>query len=133
MKIIRVVLFMLLIISFYPLQAQYNTGDAGLDEALDNLDMQSSISFGAFRNNISRIYNLSDSNIQYLTVEIGMTAGDIYLTMEVVRITKKSVNQVVEVFLKDREKGWSAITMELGISPGSNEFQQLKDKLKSQA
>lgn len=133
MKIVRIVAFMLLIISFYPLQAQYNTGDTGLDEALENLDFQSSISFGAFRNNISRIYNLSDSNIQYLTVEIGMTAGDIYLTMEVVKITKKSVNQVVEVYLKDREKGWSAITIELGISPGSNEFEQIKDKLKSQA
>jgi hypothetical protein len=133
MKIIRVVVFMLSIISFYPLRAQYNTGDADLDKTLLSLDLEASISDGAFKTNVSRIYNLSSSNIQYLIVEIGMTAGDIYLTLEIAKITKKSVNQVVEAYQNNREKGWGTIAKELGIVPGSDEFNQLKDKLTNHA
>jgi len=63
----------------------------------------------------------------------GMTAGDIYLTLEIAKITKKSVNQVVEAYQNNREKGWGTIAKELGIVPGSDEFNQLKDKLTNHA
>jgi hypothetical protein len=129
MKILRGFVFMLLIIGYYSSQAQYNTGDPDLDKTLITLDLEASMGFGAFRTNIIRMYNVSDSNIQYLTVEIGMTAGDIYLTMEIAKITQKSINQVVESYLNLREKGWGAIAMDLGIIPGSAEFDKLKDKL----
>ncbi len=129
MKILRGFVFMLLIIGYYSSQAQYNTGDPDLDKTLITLDLEASMGFGAFRTNIIRMYNVSDSNIQYLTVEIGMTAGDIYLTMEIAKITQKSINQVVESYLNKREKGWGAIAMDLGIIPGSAEFDKLKDKL----
>jgi len=133
MKIVHGLLFMLLFILYNPSQAQYNTGDAELDETLINLDLEASISDGAFKSNISRIYNLSNSNIQYLTVEIGMTAGDIYLTLEIAKITQQSISQVVQAYQVNREKGWGAIAMDLGIVPGSAEFEKLKDKLKHQA
>jgi hypothetical protein len=129
MKILRGFVFMLLITGYYSGQAQYNTGDPDLDKTLITLDLEASMGFGAFRTNIIRMYNVSDSNIQYLTVEIGMTAGDIYLTMEIAKITQKSINQVVESYLNLREKGWGAIAMDLGIIPGSAEFDKLKDKL----
>lgn len=132
MKIARVLVFMLLIISFYPLQAQYNTGDTDLDQTLQTLDLDASISFGAFRTNISRRYHISDSSIQYLTVEVGMTAGDIYLTMEMTKITRKSLNDVVKAYQSNRKNGWSSIALELGIQPGSDKFSKLKDELKSQ-
>lgn len=133
MKILRGLVFMLLITGYYSGQAQYNTGDADLDKTLIALDLDASMSFGAFRINIIRMYNVSDSNIEYLTVEIGMTAGDIYLTMEISKITQKPINQVVESYLNKREKGWGSIAIDLGIMPGSDEFDKLKDKLIKQA
>ncbi len=133
MKILHGFMFMLLIISFYPGQAQYNTGDADLDKILVNLDLEASLSFGAFRANVARIYHLTDSNIQYLTVEIGMTAGDIFLTLEMIRITQKSLNEVVETYQNNRKNGWGAIALELGVLPGSDKFVELKDELKRHA
>ena len=132
MKKVCVVVSMLLIISFYPLHAQYNTGDSDLDQTLQTLDLDASISFGAFRSNISKKYHISEGNIQYLTVELGMTAGDIYLTLEMVKITERSLNEVVKAYQNNRENGWGAIALELGVLPGSDKFSVLKDELKSQ-
>jgi len=133
MKIVCVALSMLLIMSFYPLHAQYNTGDPDLDQTLQTLDLDASISFGAFRTNISKRYHISESNIQYLTVEMGMTAGDIYLTMEMVKITQKSLNDVLKAYQDQRRNGWGSIALQLGVQPGSDKFSVLKDELKSQA
>lgn len=133
MKRVCVAISMLLIISFYPLHAQYNTGDSDLDQTLQTLDLDASISFGAFRTNISQRYHVSESNIQYLTVEMGMTAGDIYLTMEMVKITQKSLNDVLKAYQDNRRNGWGAIALQLGVLPGSDKFSALKDELKSQA
>jgi hypothetical protein len=133
MKILYGFVFMLCILGFFPVQAQYNTGDEDLDKTLLTLDTEASISYGAFKANISRKYNVSASKLEYLTVDIGMTAGDIYLTMEIARITNKSVNQVVEAYQDNKENGWGFIAVELGIQPGSNEFEELKNKLKNRA
>jgi hypothetical protein len=133
MKILYGFVFMLCICGLYPAQAQYDTGDTDLDKTLLTLDTEANISYRAFKANISRKYNVSASKLEYLTVDIGMTAGDIYLTMEIARITNKSVNQVVEAYQNSREKGWGVIAVELGIQPGSNEFEELKNRLKSRA
>jgi len=132
MKVVKGFVVMLLLYSFYPLQAQYNTGDPELDKTLITLDTEASISFGAFKANISSRYHVSAGMIEYLTVDIGMTSGDIYLTLEIAEITKKSVNQVVVAYESNKGQGWGVIARELGIEPGSIEFHILKGNAKSQ-
>jgi hypothetical protein len=84
-----------------------------------------------FKSDISVNYNITEKKIDYLSAEIGMSAGDIYMTVELAKITHRSVDQVVEVYHVQKGKGWGVIAKELGIKPGSPEFHTLKNNAKS--
>jgi len=122
-------LIMLLLI-IQPAKAQYNTGDIELDKSLLTIEADAELDFGAFKVDISGSYNISEKKLDYLSAEVGMNAGDIYMTVELGKITQKSVDQVVEVYSKNQGKGWGVIAKELGIKPGSPEFHALKGRAK---
>jgi len=106
--------------------AQYNTGSDDLNKSLVRIDADASVNFGGFKADLSGSYNISENKIDYLSVNVGMTAGDIYLTVEISKITHKSIDRVVEVYQVNKGKGWGVIAKELGIKPGSSEFHALK-------
>jgi len=114
----------------FPTHAQYNTGDEELDKSLLSIDANASLNFGDFKVDISGSYDITEKKLDYLSVEIGMKAGDIYLTVELAKITEKSVDEVVTVYTANKNKGWGVIAKELGIKPGSPEFHALKGKTK---
>jgi len=130
MKILRIVVLCLLASGFMHANAQYNTGDDELNKTLISIDAEASVNFGGFRADISGRYNVTEKKIDYLSASVGMTAGDIYLAMEISRITGKTIDQVVTVYQHDRRKGWGVIAKELGIKPGSPEFHALKGNAK---
>ena len=43
-------------------------------------------------------------------------------------LSGKPVATVVDVYRKNKAKGWGFVAKELGIKPGSKEFKALKDK-----
>ena len=131
MRATRYFILFLLLSCFYYTQAQYNSGDDDLNESLITIDASAKLDFGAFKADISGSYNITDKKIDYLSIEIGMNAGDIYMTVELARSTEKSVDQVVEVYQKNKGKGWGVIAKELGIKPGSPEFHALKGNAKN--
>ena len=102
-----------------------------MNKALITLDANAKLDFGTFRSDISIGYNISEKKIDYLHADIGMSAGDIYLTVEIAKITRRSIDQVVEVYSTHKTKGWGVIAKELGIKPGSPELHALKDNAKS--
>ena len=108
--------------------AQYNTGSDDLNRSLVRIDADASVNFGGFRADISGSYDISENKIDYLAVKVGMTAGDIYMALEIGKITHKSIDHVVEVYQASQGKGWGVIAKELGIKPGSPEFHALKGK-----
>jgi len=110
--------------------AQYNTGDDELNKSLLTIDVDAKLDFGAFKVDLSGSYDITEKKIDYLSVEIGMSAGDIYLSLELAKITEKSIDQVVEVYQANKTKGWGVMAKELGIKPGSPEFHALKGKAK---
>ena len=114
----------------YPTHAQYNTGDDELNKSLLTIDANATLDFGDFKVDISGSYDITEKKLDYLSVEIGMNAGDIYMTVELSKITEKSVDEVVTVYTKNKNKGWGVIAKELGIKPGSPEFHALKGKTK---
>ncbi len=120
-----------LFLGSYSLQAQYYSSDPDLNQSLITLDANARIDFGAFRTDISMGYNISEKKIDYLSAEIGMSAGDIYLTAEISRITHKSIDQVVAVYTVHKDSGWGVMAKELGIKPGSPEFHALKNNAKN--
>jgi hypothetical protein len=131
MKIFKGFVLCFLWASFMQANAQYHTGDENLNRTLVSIDADASINFGAFRADISGKYNVTEKKIDYLAVNVGMTAGDIYMAVEIARITGKTVDQVVSVYQKDHGRGWGVMAKELGIKPGSPEFHALKGNVKS--
>lgn len=131
MKVLTGFVFMLASFGFYQAFSQYNTGDDDLNRSLVTIDADASINFGAFRADLSGSYNVSENKIDHLSVNIGMTAGDIYMTLELAKITGKTIDQVVIVYQQNRGKGWGVIAKDLGIKPGSPEFHALKGNAKS--
>lgn len=110
-------------------QAQYNTGDAQLNASLSKIDANAELDFGAFKARVGAEYNVSTGKIDSWSVNLGMKAGDIYLALEIAKLTKKPVDDVVNVYQKNKGKGWGVIAKELGIKPGSPEFHALKNNL----
>lgn len=112
---------------------QYNTGDTQLNAILLKIDDDAKLNFSAFKSEISLNYNVSVKKIDSWSVQFGLKGGDIYLVVEISRITKKSVDEVIRVYQANKTKGWGAIAKELGIKPGSPEFHALKNGANSKA
>ncbi len=110
--------------------AQYNTGDDELNKSLLTIDADAKLDFGVFKVDLSLSYDITEKKIEYLSVDIEMSAGDIYMSLELAKITEKSIDLVVEVYQANKTKGWGVIAKELGIKPGSPEFHALKGKAK---
>ena len=130
MKNIKRLMLIVMLGIVYPTHAQYDTGDDELNKSLLTIDANAKLDFGAFKVDISGSYDITEKKLDYLSVEIGMNAGDIYMTVELTKITEKSVDEVVTVYTKNKDKGWGVIAKELGIKPGSPEFHALKGKAK---
>jgi len=127
----RYIIIVLLLVCFNTTRAQHYSGDNDLDQSLIAIDANARLDFGVFRSDISVGYNVTEKKIDYLSAEIGMSAGDIFMTVELAKITHRGIDQVVEVYNVHKGKGWGVIAKELGIKPGSPEFHALKDHAKN--
>jgi hypothetical protein len=115
----------------FVINAQHYSDDPGLNQSLITIDANASLDFGIFKSDISLGYNITEKKIDYLHAKIGMSAGDIYMTVELAKICHISVDKVVEVYTTHKGKGWGVISKELGIKPGSTEFHALKNNAKN--
>lgn len=106
--------------------AQYNTGDRKLDKFLANIDAEAAIDLGAFKAKIGGRYDISSKKLEELSIEVGMRAGDIYISAEIAKSTGRDIDEVVAVYNSNKGKGWGVMAKELGIQPGSAEFHRLK-------
>jgi hypothetical protein len=113
--------------------AQYNTGDTQLNSSLVQIDADASVNFSLFKSDMSSTYSVAPAKVDSWSVQLGLKAGDIYLILEMSRILRKPVDDVVNVYNTNKKKGWGAIAKELGIKPGSAEFKALKGGADKQA
>jgi hypothetical protein len=122
----KYILIPFLVFGFTNLTAQYNTGDVQLNASLVEIDANASVNFSLFKSDMSSTYNVTETKINTWSVSFGMKAGDIYFALELARITKKPIDEVVTVYTSNKQKGWGVIAKDLGIKPGSPEFHALK-------
>lgn len=61
-----------------------------------------------------------------------MAPGEIYLALEISKLSKIPIDEVIIIYKKNKSKGWGYIAKEAGIKPGSAEFHQLKNNTNSQ-
>lgn len=106
------------------------SGDSELDLTLNDMNIQAKADINLFNTQMKASYNISEQKLNYLSVTVGMQPADIYMTLEIGKITGKQVDDVVSVFQKNKGKGWGVIAKEMGIKPGSKEFHQLKGNAK---
>ena len=60
-----------------------------------------------------------------------MEPAEIYLSLELSKLSGRSVDEVVEIYKVHKDKGWGYIAKQLGIKPGSAEFHKLKENTKN--
>ena len=112
-------------------QVLFNTGNAELDVDLGKINANAKLDFGAFKTNMELSYNISDKKIDHLSISVKMEPAEIYLSLELSKLSGKSIDQVVEIYEVNKDKGWGFIAKELGIKPGSPEFHSLKENTKN--
>ena len=110
---------------------KYNTGNIELDTDLETINAEANLNFGQFKTDLSIQYNIAKNKIEELKTKVGMTAGDIYIALEIAKITKKPIDEISTIYRNNKEKGWGVIAKEAGIKPGSKAFHELKKSAKN--
>ena len=108
-----------------------NTGNSEMDADLSKINVNAKLDFGAFKTNLNLTYNISEKKIDYLSISVKMEPAEIYLALELTKLSGKSIDDVVEIYKVHKEKGWGYIAKQIGIKPGSPEFHKLKENVKN--
>lgn len=126
---------LLVILSFivYSASAQisFNTGSVQFDSDLNTIDARASVNFKSFKGDLMVSYNVSEKKIEYMKGSLNMTPGEIYLALEISKLSKKPIDEVITIYERNKSKGWGYIAKEAGIKPGSSEFHQLKNNARA--
>ena len=109
-----------------------NTGDKELDAHLTKINTDAKADLTAVKQDLATTFNTTVAKVDGL-IQKGMAVSDVYMALELAKITKKPVENVVKVYETHKKQGWGAIAKELGIKPGSPEFHQLKGDTKKRA
>ncbi len=120
-------------LNFYLVSAQisFNTGNVHLDADLNIINTQARTDLSSFRTDMILSYNVSEKKLDYMGMNLGMVPGEMYLSLEISRIARVPLDDVLVVYRKHKSKGWGVIAKQLGIKPGSAEFHQLKNRASS--
>jgi hypothetical protein len=112
-------------------QFPFNTGSVELDADLNKINTSAKLDFGSFKTNLTVSFNIEEKKIDFLRTSVKMEPAEIYFALELSKISQKPIDNVVEVYKTNKEKGWGFIAKQLGIKPGSPEFHQLKEITKN--
>ena len=108
-------------------QISFKTGSVQLDSDLYKINAQANTDLNSFKKDIKLSYNISEKKLNYMSVNLHMAPGEIYLSLEISRIARVTLDEVLTVYKKHKSKGWGVIAKQLGIKPGSAGFHQLKN------
>ena len=114
------------------LKYNFNTGDKELDISLNNWNIQAKADLKNTITDLSVSYSIPEVKIEaYLKVE-KMEPAEILMAAMIADVADKNVEEVVEEYQENKDKGWGVIAKNMGIKPGSREFHELKNKHKKE-
>ncbi|GET24559.1 hypothetical protein [Prolixibacter sp. NT017] len=122
-------LFLVLVFGFYSASAQisFRTGNSQLDLDLNVINAHASADFGTFKADMNVSYNVAEKKIDYMRGSLHMAPGEIYLALEISKIARVPLDNVISAYRTNKSRGWGYIARQVGIKPGSAEFHQLKN------
>ena len=109
-------------------QISFKTGDAGFDAELTVTNKEAKEDINAFKQSLKDTYNATTSKIDEM-LKI-MEPAEALLSYKIADVANQPIDNVVNSYRKNSDKGWGAIAKEMGIKPGSPEFHALKGKAK---
>ncbi|MFT4600131.1 MAG: hypothetical protein ACI857_000301 [Arenicella sp.] len=111
-------------------QLKFNTGSSELDADINSINTTAKADLSLYKKDLSVEFSVSLKEIDALFA-LKLEPGDVYLSLEIGKITGNKPSIVAQTYSKNKSKGWGAIANEMGIKPGSTEFHQLKDDSKN--
>ncbi len=111
-------------------QMSFKTGDIHLDSDLNKINARANLDFGAFKTDLCLQYDITEKKIDFMHGSLNMAPGEIYVSLEISKISKVPIDRVIKEYRTHKENGWGYIAKEVGIKPGSPEFHQLKNNSK---
>ena len=104
------------------------TGDAKFDTILGDINAHThGDNLSDFISNLSLSYEVPKIKIENMLFTLKMTPSDAFMAVGLANISNSSIDEVIEEYNKSKGKGWGVIAKNLGIKPGSKEFQALKN------
>lgn len=101
-------------------------GDTELNTSLTTIIDKAKVHFSEFKTFINLNYGIAREKYDVWQNDFGMNIGDIYLAVEIAKVSRKSADDVATSFKKNKKQGWAAIAKEFGVTPGTDAFEVLK-------
>ena len=98
---------------------------AGLNDFLSNLNIQANANINDFGVKLSAQFGVPLKQVRVIIKTVELPA-DAFMCLQLCRMTNKQPERVVQTYKSNKSKGWGVIAKQLGIKPGSAEFQALK-------
>jgi len=97
-----------------------------LDGFLRNLNVEARADGDGFSARVSAQFGVPEARVKVVLGNVSEPA-DAFMVFQLGQMTGRSPDKVIEVYNAQKGKGWGVIAKELGIKPGSREFQALKN------
>ena len=118
------------IVSFSVAQISFKTDDAQFDADLNGINDNAKLDIKLFNKNMSIEYGIPEKKVEEIKVVNKMEPAEVLLALELAKLSKKSIDDVLKVYKDNKANGWGYIAKQMGIKPGSKEFHALKDASK---
>ncbi len=90
-----------------------------------DFNVKASMDESGFRAKLAARFRVGDAQISAVMADIKDPAS-VYMAFRLGEMSHKPMDSVVEVYKKNKRKGWGVMAKRLGIKPGSAEFHALK-------
>jgi len=110
----------------------FGLGDTELEAGLNSFNASAKVDLVGFQTEVSLAWGQPMPSIK-IAFDRGLTAGEVYLAAALAKLSGKPLTVVLDLYAKNKSKGWGTLAKDLGIKPGSKEFKQLKDSISGSA
>lgn len=97
----------------------------GLEDFLSNVNVQARVDLPGFSARISNQFGVPLPQVQAV-VQAVREPADAFMVFQLGQFSGRQPERVMDVYSRNKGRGWGVIAKELGIKPGSAEFHALK-------